>query len=81
MKFNHTCVIPVDREVLWNFLMDVPKVSQCLPGVQDVRAQGANVYEGTMKLRIGPITLNLHGRIHIESRDPEVPRWPPKLPQ
>ena len=74
MKFNHTCVIPVARAVLWNFLMDVPRVSQCLPGVQDVKAQGANVYEGTMKMRVGPITLNLHGRIRIESQDPEAGR-------
>ena len=74
MKFNHVCVIPVAREVLWNFLMDVPKVSQCLPGVQEVRAQGGNVYEGTMKMKMGPVTLNLHGRIHIESQDPEAGR-------
>lgn len=74
MNFIHSCVVPVGREVLWDFLMDVPKVSQCVPGVQDVRAEGADVYEGTMKLRIGPITLNLHGRIHISSRDPESGR-------
>ena len=74
MNFIHSCVIPVGREVLWNFLMDVPKVSQCVPGVQDVRDQGADVYEGTMKLRVGPITLNLHGRIHISSQDPESGR-------
>ena len=72
MNFTHSCVIPVGREVLWNFLMDVPRVSQCVPGVQDVRAQGANVYEGAMKVKVGPIRLNLSGRIHIESRDPEA---------
>ena len=74
MNFIHSCVIPVGREVLWNFLMDVPKVSQCVPGVQDVAAQGANVYEGTMKVRVGPISLNLHGQIHIASQDPEAGR-------
>src|SRR3990170_5389191 len=71
MNFIHSCVIPVGREMLWDFLMDVPKVSQCVPGVQDVRAKGANVYEGTMKVRVGPISLNLHGQIHIASQDPE----------
>ena len=74
MNFIHSCVIPVGQEVLWNFLMDVPKVSQCVPGVQDVAAQGANVYEGTMKVRVGPISLNLHGQIHIASQDPEAGR-------
>ncbi len=74
MNFKHSCVIPVGREVLWNFLMDVPKVSQCVSGVHDVRAQGANVYEGAMTVRVGPITLNLSGRIHIESQDPEAGR-------
>lgn len=74
MNFTHSCVIPVGREVLWNFLMDVPRVSQCVPGVHDVRAQEANVYEGAMKVKVGPIRLNLTGRIHIESRDPEAGR-------
>lgn len=74
MNFIHSCVVPVGREVLWDFLMDVPKVSQCVPGVQDVRAEGADVYAGTMKVKVGPVTLNLHGRIHISSQDPESGR-------
>jgi carbon monoxide dehydrogenase subunit G len=33
MKFSQRAVIPAAREPLWNFLMDVPKVAQSLPGV------------------------------------------------
>ena len=36
MKFNQRAVIPVAREPLWDFLMDVPKVAQSLPGVESV---------------------------------------------
>src|SRR3972149_3201613 len=74
MNFQHSCTIPVSREVLWDFLMDVPKVSQCLPGVRDVSCLGENVYEGTMRVKVGPIALNLHGRIQIESQDPKAGR-------
>ena len=74
MNFQQSSTIPVSREVLWNFLMDVPKVSQCLPGVQDVNRLEENVYEGTMRVRVGPIVLNLHGRIQIEEQDAEASR-------
>ena len=74
MNFQHSATIPVSREVLWNLLMDVPRVSQCLPGVQDVNRLEENVYEGTMRIRVGPIALNLHGRIQIDEQDAESSR-------
>lgn len=74
MNFQHSCAISVGREALWDFLMDVPEVSQCLPGVQDVSRLEENEYEGTMRVKVGPIVLNLRGRIHIEEQDSEASR-------
>lgn len=69
MKFNQRAVIPVAREPLWNFLMDVPKVAQSLPGVESVSEIDDTTYEGTLKVRVGPISLNLQGKILVEERD------------
>lgn len=69
MNFAHRCTIPVDQVSLWNFLMDVPKVSQCVPGVQDVNDLGGDSYGGLLRVKIGPVVLNLSGKIQIESRD------------
>ena len=69
MKFNQRAVIPVAREPLWDFLMDVPKVARSLPGVETVNKIDDTTYQGTLKVRVGPIALNLQGKIILELRD------------
>lgn len=69
MKFQQKVTIDVGRERLWDFLMDVPRVAQSLPGVESVKELDSNTYEGTLKVRVGPIGLNLAGKIIVEERD------------
>ncbi len=69
MKFNQRAVIPVARGPLWDFLMDVPKVAKSLPGVETVSQIDDTTYQGTLKVRVGPISLNLQGKIIMEERD------------
>jgi carbon monoxide dehydrogenase subunit G len=51
--------------------MDVPKVAKSLPGVESVKQLDETTYEGTLKVRVGPIGLNLTGKIFLEQRDKE----------
>ena len=69
MKFTQSAQIPVPREPLWNFLMDVPKVAKSLPGVESVSQIDDTTYEGKLKVRVGPIVLNLQGKIFMEEKD------------
>ena len=69
MKFNQRAVIPMAREPLWDFLMDVPKVAKSLPGVETISQIDDTTYQGTLKVRVGPISLNLQGKIIMEQRD------------
>ncbi len=69
VKFNRQAVIPTAREPLWDFLMDVPKVAQSLPGVESVTQIDDTTYQGKLKVRIGPISLNLDDKIFLEQRD------------
>lgn len=69
MKFNQRAVIPMAREPLWDFLMDVPKVARSLPGVETISQIDDTTYQGTLKVRVGPISLNLQGKIIMEQRD------------
>jgi uncharacterized protein len=73
MKFSQRAVIPSAREPLWDFLMDVPKVAQSLPGVDSVSRIDDTTYQGTLKVRVGPISLNLQGKIILEEQDKE--KW------
>jgi uncharacterized protein len=71
LKFSQSAQIPVAREPLWEFLMDVPKVAQSLPGVESVNKIDDTTYEGALKVRVGPIALNLLGKIIVEEQDKE----------
>ena len=71
MKFSQRVMVPVAREPLWDFLMDIPKVAQSLPGVEKVDQIDNDTYEGTLKVRVGPISLTLQGKIIMEQRDHE----------
>jgi carbon monoxide dehydrogenase subunit G len=69
VKFNQNAQIPVAREPLWDFLMDVPTVAKSLPGVESVKKIDDSTYEGALKVRVGPISLNLQGKIIVEEQD------------
>ena len=69
MKFSQTAQIPVAREPLWNFLMDVPKVAKSLPGVESVTKIDDTTYQGALTVRVGPIKLNLQGKIILEEQN------------
>jgi carbon monoxide dehydrogenase subunit G len=72
LTFTQECVIPVDRQRLWDFLMDVPKVGHCVPGVHAVEAVDAHAYRGGLKVQVGPIRLSLEGTITVEEQDRNV---------
>ena len=69
MTFTQECVIPVERERLWDFLMDVPNVGRCVPGVETIEAVDGNAYKGGLKVQVGPIRLWLEGTLIIEEGD------------
>jgi carbon monoxide dehydrogenase subunit G len=71
MKFSQRVAIPAAREPLWNFLMDIPRVARSLPGVESVKQIDDSTYEGTLKVKVGPISLSLQGKIILEERDRE----------
>jgi carbon monoxide dehydrogenase subunit G len=71
LKFTQSAQIPVAREPLWEFLMDVPKVAKSLPGVESVSKIDDTTYEGALTVRVGPIKLNLQGKIIVEEQSKE----------
>jgi carbon monoxide dehydrogenase subunit G len=64
-----TIAAPVDR--VWAFMMDIPSVSRCVPGVESFQAIDDDTYEGALKLKVGPISVRLQGRVVIAERDRE----------
>jgi len=69
MDFEQRCTLPVARTALWQFLMDVPQMATCVPGVESVTVSGDGQYTGCMRVKVGPIHLALQGRMTIQERD------------
>jgi carbon monoxide dehydrogenase subunit G len=51
--------------------MDVPKVAKSLPGVESVSKIDDTTYQGALTVRVGPIKLNLQGKIIVEEQNKE----------
>ena len=42
---------------------------RCVPGVVDVAADGDGRYRGTLKARVGPMSMTLSGTVRVEEQD------------
>jgi carbon monoxide dehydrogenase subunit G len=62
-----TIPAPIDR--VWDFLMDVPAVSTCVPNVERFEQTGDNIYDGVVGVKVGPISVHLDGRITVTEQD------------
>ena len=74
MNLHHQITVEAPREKVWTFLMDIPRVGKCIPGVERVEAQGDNQYLGTVKQRVGPIGVTLEGKMTIVEADEQAGR-------
>jgi carbon monoxide dehydrogenase subunit G len=71
MTFTQTCTIAARRDVVWDFLQQADNVARCLTGVETMTQVDEDTYEGTLRIRVGPIALSLQGTLHVEARDRE----------
>jgi carbon monoxide dehydrogenase subunit G len=69
LTFTQECVVPLERERLWDFLMDVPRVALCVPGVESIEAADPGAYKGSLRVQVGPIRLLLQGTMTVEEQD------------
>jgi carbon monoxide dehydrogenase subunit G len=58
----------------WEFLMDIPAVSRCMPGVESIERIGDDVYAGVMNVRVGAIKVKFQGQIEVTERDAQARR-------
>jgi carbon monoxide dehydrogenase subunit G len=68
-KFEHHATIPASPDKVWSFLMDIPSVAKCGPGVGSVEPLGDDKYRGTINVAFGPVRLALTGDVSITEKD------------
>jgi uncharacterized protein len=64
MKLENEFTVPASVEAAWAVLLDVERVAPCLPGATIDGAEG-DVYSGTMKIKVGPISTSYSGTVKI----------------
>jgi carbon monoxide dehydrogenase subunit G len=69
MRLSQTADIEAPVETVWAFLMDVPRMASCIPGMESVQALDDDTYRGLLRVRIGPIALAFRGKIVVVRRD------------
>lgn len=60
MKIEHTFTVPAPVDTVWRALLDPERVAPCFPGATVTSVDGAE-FAGTVKVRLGPISLLYNG--------------------
>src|SRR5215207_4731806 len=66
MKINNEFSVSVPVEEAWDIMLDLERVAPCLPGAS-IQGSEDGEYQGTMKVKIGPITANYKGTVKVET--------------
>ncbi|MBI4234180.1 MAG: SRPBCC family protein [Chloroflexi bacterium] len=69
MRLQFQCAVPAGRAKVWELLQDMGHAALCIPGVEGVQPQGDDTYAGTMRVRLGAVSLTLEGRLTLQQRD------------
>jgi uncharacterized protein len=69
MKLESRCLVPAGREETWALVMDIPRAAACVPGAEAVTPREEGGFQAEMRVRVGPISLNLAGTIHVLEED------------
>ena len=74
MKLENEFTVPASIDDAWAVLLDIPRVAPCLPGATVEPGGEDGTYNGTMKVKIGPISASYKGTVKIEDADESARR-------
>jgi len=69
MRIEQTVEVdaPIDR--VWALVNDVPRVAPCMPGAALTKVVDERTYEGTVRVKLGPISMSYKGTVVLEEVD------------
>ena len=72
MKFEHNIKVEAPIAKVQSFLDDFEKAALCLPGVEAVKPLADGLYEGRVRVKVGPLGFNISGKARPERRSDGV---------
>ena len=70
MDLEHSFTVPVDRATAWAAFQDIESVAECFPGATVTSVEG-DTFQGTCKVKLGPISMQYSGSGQFLERDAE----------
>lgn len=68
MELHHEFTVPVPVDDVWRALLDIERVAPCMPGASVEDYDGKTV-NGSVKVKVGPITVTYKGTAVFEEQD------------
>jgi len=72
LQLEQSFTVKADPDTVYAFLLDVNRVVGCMPGVQLIEAKEDDTFVGTLKVKVGPVSVQYRGTAQITSHDPEA---------
>lgn len=69
MQIQDSFMIHAPQEKVWDFLFDIQKLSECVPGIESVEALDDKTYRGKLVVRVGPIKSEFSGTVTLTEVD------------
>lgn len=69
MLIKDSFVINAPQDKVWDFLFDIPQLSQCVPGIESVEVVDDKTYRGKLTVRVGPIKSEFTGKVILTEVD------------
>ncbi|HEX9837989.1 MAG TPA: carbon monoxide dehydrogenase subunit G [Anaerolineales bacterium] len=69
MQIKDSFVINAPQQKVWEFLFDIPRLSQCIPGIESVEVVDDKTYRGKLVVKVGPIKSEFSGKVNLTETD------------
>ncbi len=71
MRLDHAFTVPAPVDEVWKAVVDPERVAPCMPGATVTEVDG-DAFKGTVKVKLGPISLLYKGAGHFVERDADA---------
>jgi carbon monoxide dehydrogenase subunit G len=68
VQLDHEFTVPVPAAQAWPVLLDIDRIAPCMPGATVTKVDGDD-FEGTVKVKVGPITVTYGGSASFLEKD------------
>jgi carbon monoxide dehydrogenase subunit G len=69
LKLENEFVVAAGIEPTWSILLDLSQVAPCLPGATVEPGEPEGSYRGSMRVKLGPVTVDYKGTAQLEHVD------------